>query len=97
MSFIQDQTEAEFDRMVAIDVKGVWLGMRYEIPAMLKTGGAYAIVNAASTAGLKAPRQQIIYAGCKHAVIGMTKAAALDHAADHISSTPSRRASSTPT
>jgi NAD(P)-dependent dehydrogenase (short-subunit alcohol dehydrogenase family) len=81
---IGEQGEEEFDRLVAVDVKGVWLSMRYEIPAMLAGGRPGAIVNSASVSGLKAAPGQLIYAACKHAVVGLTKGAALDHAADGI-------------
>jgi NAD(P)-dependent dehydrogenase (short-subunit alcohol dehydrogenase family) len=81
---ISEQTEEEFDALVAVDIKGVWLSMRAEIPAMLASGRPGAIVNSASVSGLKAAPRQLIYAACKHAVVGLTKGAALDHAADGI-------------
>ncbi|GGM64700.1 short chain dehydrogenase [Dactylosporangium sucinum] len=83
-SYIGEQSEEEFDTLVAVDIKGVWLAMRYEIPAMLAGGRPGAIVNSASAAGIKAPYRQLIYAACKHAVVGLTKGAAFDHAADGI-------------
>jgi NAD(P)-dependent dehydrogenase (short-subunit alcohol dehydrogenase family) len=64
----------------AINVKGVWLAMKYEIPAMLATADGGAIVNTSSIAGVVGFPQVPIYAASKHAVIGMTKAVALEYA-----------------
>ena len=69
-----DFDEARYDRVMAINAKGTWLGMKFQIPAMLKTGGG-AIVNMASVAGLTGVGA-FAYTASKHAVIGMTKAAA---------------------
>jgi NAD(P)-dependent dehydrogenase (short-subunit alcohol dehydrogenase family) len=80
---LEEQTEAEFERIMDIDVKGVWLSMRYEIPAIIASGGG-AIVNAASAVGLRGFAQQGIYCGAKHAVVGLTRGYALDHAAEGI-------------
>ena len=60
-----------------INVKGVWLCMKYEIPAMLKTGGG-SIVNTSSSLGVVAMPGIEIYAASKHAVIGLTKSAAVE-------------------
>ncbi len=60
-----------------INVKGVWLSMKYEIPAMLKTGGG-SIVNTSSGLGVIAMPGAEIYVASKHAVIGLTKSAALE-------------------
>jgi len=62
-----------------INVKGVWLSMKYEIPVMLKAGGG-AIVNTSSVAGVIAFPGIEVYAASKHAVIGMTKSAAVEFA-----------------
>ena len=69
-----DFDENLYDRVMAINAKGTWLGMKFEIPAMLKTGGG-AIVNMASVAGLTGVGA-FAYTASKHAVIGLTKAAA---------------------
>ncbi len=71
--------EAEWDKVIAIDLTGVWLCMKYEIPAMLKNG-AGAIVNTASAAGLIGVPNMPAYAASKHGVVGLTKTAALEYA-----------------
>src|SRR5207247_8703588 len=63
--------------------KGVWLSMKYEIPRMLKQGGG-AIVNCSSVAGLVGFPGFAIYIASKHAVIGLTKTAALEYSAQGI-------------
>lgn len=73
-----DMEERDFDRIIAVDLKGVFLSIKYEIQAMLKTGGG-AIVNTASVAGVIADPGMAPYAAAKHGVIGLTKAAALDY------------------
>jgi NAD(P)-dependent dehydrogenase (short-subunit alcohol dehydrogenase family) len=70
--------EAEFDRIVAINLKGVWLCMRHQLRQMQAQGGG-AIVNCASTAGLVGTPGMIAYVAAKHGVVGMTKAAALEN------------------
>ena len=65
---------------MAINVKGVWLAMKYEIPAMLATAGGGAIVNASSIVGVIGFPKVAIYTASKHAVIGLTKAVALEYA-----------------
>jgi NAD(P)-dependent dehydrogenase (short-subunit alcohol dehydrogenase family) len=77
-----DFDEAIYDRVLAINTKSVWLGMKYQIPAMLKTGGG-AIVNMASIAGLTGIGA-LAYTASKHAVIGMTKSAAVRYAGQGI-------------
>jgi NAD(P)-dependent dehydrogenase (short-subunit alcohol dehydrogenase family) len=66
-----------------INVKGVWLSMKYEIPRMLERGGG-AIVNCSSVAGLIGFPNVGIYIASKHAVIGLTKTAALEYSAQGI-------------
>ena len=80
---LAEQTEANYDAVMDINVKGVWLSMKYEIPRMLEHGGG-AIVNASSVAGLVGFPGIGIYAASKHAVIGLTKTAALEYSAQGI-------------
>lgn len=75
---LADQSEEEFDAVNAINVKGVWLSMKYEIPLMLRSGGG-SIINNSSVGGLIGLAGMAIYNGSKHAVIGMTKSAAIDY------------------
>jgi len=75
-----EDTEENFDRIIAVDLKGVWLCMKYEILQMLKQGARGAIVNTASAAGLVGSHGQPAYTAAKHGVIGLTKVAALEYA-----------------
>ena len=75
---LADSDEAMFDRMMAINVKGVWLCMKHELRQMLAQGGG-AIVNTASVAGLMGAPRHAIYAASKHAVAGLTKSAAAEY------------------
>jgi NAD(P)-dependent dehydrogenase (short-subunit alcohol dehydrogenase family) len=72
-----DQTMETYNQVMDINVKGAWLSMKYEIPAMLKTGGG-SIVNTSSGLGVIAMPGIEIYVASKHAVIGLTKSAALE-------------------
>ncbi|MGA7761004.1 MAG: SDR family NAD(P)-dependent oxidoreductase, partial [Candidatus Binataceae bacterium] len=74
-----DDTEENFDRIIAVDLKGVWLCMKYEILQMLKQGARGAIVNTASAAGLVGSHGQPAYTAAKHGVVGLTKVAALEY------------------
>jgi NAD(P)-dependent dehydrogenase (short-subunit alcohol dehydrogenase family) len=72
--------EETWDRVIDINLKGVWLCMKYEIREMLRQGQG-AIVNMSSVAGLKGGLMGVPYYASKHGVIGLTKAAALEYAA----------------
>ena len=78
-----DVTEEEWDRISAVNLRGVFLCMRREIPLMLEQGGG-AIVNTSSGAGVKGFAGQAAYAAAKHGVIGLTSSAALDYASSGI-------------
>jgi NAD(P)-dependent dehydrogenase (short-subunit alcohol dehydrogenase family) len=71
-------TEANFDHVIGVNLKSVWLGLKYEIPEMRKRGGG-SIVNTASVAGLVAFRTMGPYVASKHGVVGLTKTAALEY------------------
>ena len=74
-----DCTEENWDRTVDINLKGVWLCMKYEIPAMVKQGGGV-IVNTASVAGLVSWPDFPAYTASKHGVLGLTRNAAVEYA-----------------
>jgi len=76
---IPDYAEQVLDDVIDINLKGVFLAMKYEIPHMLKSGGG-AIVNMSSVAGLIGGPIGIAYYASKHGVIGATKAAAMEYA-----------------
>jgi NAD(P)-dependent dehydrogenase (short-subunit alcohol dehydrogenase family) len=75
-----DYEEEEFDRIIAIDLKGVWLCMRAQIRQFLAQRSSGAIVNTASAAGLVASHSMPAYTAAKHGVIGLTKCAAVEYA-----------------
>lgn len=70
-------TIEEFDAVMNINVKALWRCMKQEVPLMIKSGGG-AIVNCSSVAGLQTQEDTSIYVASKHAVLGLTKAAALE-------------------
>jgi NAD(P)-dependent dehydrogenase (short-subunit alcohol dehydrogenase family) len=80
---LPEQTEETYDQIMDINVKGVWLSLKHEIPAMLKTGGG-AIVNNSSIGGLIGFATMPIYIASKHAVNGLTKSVALEYAKQNV-------------
>lgn len=80
---LAEQDEEEFDRVLDVDLKGVFLCLKYEIQAMLASGGG-AIVNTASVAGVVADPGMSPYVAAKHGVVGLSRAAALDYATQGI-------------
>jgi NAD(P)-dependent dehydrogenase (short-subunit alcohol dehydrogenase family) len=80
---VHELQESEFDRIIGVNLKGIWLGMKYEIPHMLAHGGG-AIVNTASSAGVTGIANVAVYTASKHGVVGLTKATALELAKSNI-------------
>jgi len=78
-----DYSKAEWDKVVAVNLTGVYLCLRYELQQMLKQGSG-SIVNTASAAGLVAVPERAGYVATKHAVIGLTKQAAIEVAGQGI-------------
>lgn len=78
-----EQSSDDFAYTFDANVKGVWLSMKHEIPAMLAGGGG-AIVNTASVLGLVGLANLSLYVAAKHAVVGLTKSAALEHARQNL-------------
>lgn len=80
---LAQQATETFDKVISVDLRGVFLCLKHEIRHMKTTGGG-AIVNTASVAGVIADPGMAPYVAAKHGVIGLTKAAAIDHAGDGI-------------
>lgn len=78
---VTDIAEEEWDRVTDVTQKGVWLGLKQEIPAILDAGGG-AIVNVSSKAGVKGSPGRTPYSASKHGVIGLTRSVALEYAAE---------------
>jgi NAD(P)-dependent dehydrogenase (short-subunit alcohol dehydrogenase family) len=80
---LTDCSEEQWDRILGVNLKGVFLCMKYEIPELRRVGGG-AIVNNASVVGLGGSRGAPAYVASKHGIVGLTRAAARDHAGDRI-------------
>ncbi|MDR3422169.1 MAG: glucose 1-dehydrogenase [Xanthobacteraceae bacterium] len=80
---LADEEEVTWDRLIDVNLKGVFLSMKHEIVAMLAAGGGV-IVNTASAAGLVGERGIGIYTASKHGVVGLTKTTALDYIGQNI-------------
>ncbi len=80
---ITECDESVFDRIMAVNVKGVWLCLKHELRQMEAQGGG-AIVNTASVAGLNGAPRLAAYAGSKHAVVGLTRSTAAEYAKNNI-------------
>lgn len=76
---VAEYAEEDWDAVIGVNLKGVFLSMKYEIPAMLESGGG-AIVNTASVGGLSGAPGLAAYCASKHAVIGLTRSAAIEYA-----------------
>src|SRR6266478_3453627 len=81
---IVEQSEEDWDRTIAINLKGTWLCLKYEMQQMLKQGRAGAIVNNSSVAGYIGSHGAAAYCATKHGVLGLTKSAALEVAKNGI-------------
>ena len=90
-----DATREDYDRVMGINLRGVWSCMKFELRQMRKQGSG-AIVNCSSLGGLVGGAGRGTYHAAKHGVIGFTKSAALEYAARIFASTPSVLALSTP-
>ncbi len=77
-AFMAQMSEAAFDRVIAINLRGVFLGMKYVLPHMVKLGGG-TIINQASIAGMIAIRGGAAYCAAKAGVIALTRVAALEY------------------
>jgi NAD(P)-dependent dehydrogenase (short-subunit alcohol dehydrogenase family) len=80
---VMETSESDWDKVMAVNVKGVFLGCKFALPEMLKQGSG-SIINTASVAGLVGLKERAVYAASKAAVIGLTRAMAVDHARDNI-------------
>jgi len=80
---IEDYPAADFENVLRVNLRSVFLGMKYELPLM-KRGGGGAICNTASVAALTGPGGMCAYAASKHGVLGLTRVAAMENAAHNV-------------
>ena len=80
---VVETTEEDWDRTLAVDLKGVFLGCKYAIPAMIERGGGV-IVNTASVAGQVGVLNRAAYCAAKAGVVGLTKSVAVDYVGQNI-------------
>ncbi len=80
---LHETTDEDFDRVIAVNLRGTFLGMKHQIKQMLAGGGG-AIVNTSSNAGLRAVKLLSAYTASKHGILGLTKNAAVEYADDGI-------------
>lgn len=80
---VEDYPSADFDEVLRVNLKSVFLGMKYELP-LIKRGGGGAICNTASVAALTGPGGMCAYAASKHGVQGLTRVAAMENAAHNV-------------
>jgi NAD(P)-dependent dehydrogenase (short-subunit alcohol dehydrogenase family) len=78
MRRLAEQTEADFDDVISVNLKGTWLCMKYEIQQMLRQGGG-CIVNNSSISGVLATPDGSLYNASKHGILGLTKCAAVEY------------------
>lgn len=81
---IADFDEAYWDRLMSIDLKGVALCLKYELQQMMKQGNGGSIINTSSVSGIRPQPGTPAYIAAKHAVIGLTKSAAMDYSPHNI-------------
>ncbi len=80
---LQESSDEDYERVIGVNLRGTWLAMKHEIRHMLAEGGG-SIVNTASTAGVTGIAGVALYTASKHAIVGLTKAAALELAQSNI-------------
>ena len=80
---LADTSDEDFDRVIAVNLRGTFLGMKFQIRQMLSSGGG-AIVNTSSNAGLRGVKLLSAYAASKHGIVGLTKNGAIEYANDGV-------------